>query len=459
MTLTLKRLCWYTLLIMRNRHISLASLIALSAALPAASSIPSSGRHGGKVFHAFKTRLKPAAPMDAFHMGMQDIDNRQYDSAVAQLSKAVAQRPSAARYFMLGYAHYSRGFASGTPETANKMDAVKVVENYKAALALDPKFKEIKQPYKLYHGLGMAYEALGINDKALTSYRQAFMLAPTDLALPIYGARLRMKMGATRKSLANFEMALKLASQSGQQASIQAFLKSNPMFKDMLKDQAHSDLVAKYEAPISPANGPSAAPQPAGSLANMVAMEPMIPPGDPFGLRDSVRSPTRPKPAAEPSAAEQEVLQAIAAGNDEFKFRHWAKAIDRYDWALSLSRHSQTLGPGEIAFVNERIGTAYNKVGRTSEAVTSLRLSVMAMPYNCAAHYQLALAYSLSGHYAEATKSLREALKTAPSPSELRKTVLLAKTDSELEPLRDLPAYKAAMQEFAPAPASSQARR
>jgi len=148
------------------------------------------------------------------------------------------------------------------------------------------------------------------------------------------------------------------------------------------------------------------------------------------------------------SSEDQSILETIAAANDDFKFRRWQNAIDGYNDALVLNQKTGTLSPGQAAFVQERIGTAYNKMGQTTEAVTALQRSVQSMPYNSNAHYQLALAYCVSGHYNEAMKALRESFKTAPSNGELRKAMLLAKTDTELEPLRDMPSFGAAITEY-----------
>lgn len=420
---------------LKQTRLALVSLLAFTPALPAAAKYHKHGR-------VASVSGPDSRAENLLKAGMDNLDHREYAAAIGNISKAVSERGTAARYFLLGYAYYQRGFMGGSPESADKQDAIEVVNAYTTAIALDTDLKEISEPYKLYHGLAMAYEALGSNEKAIEGYRKSFMLAPTNAILPLYAARLRLKMGESDKSLANLETALKRAKTTGQETALLRLVKFNPMFSNILQDPDHARLLKQYDPTVTAG---VTAPKP-GSL---IAMRPNIPAAnDAYSLRDSVKdtAPAAVQPAR--SAVDQAVLEAIASANDEFRFRRWTKAIDGYNDALILNQQSGTLSPGQAAFVQERIGTSYNKMGLTTEAVTALQRSVQALPYNSAAHYQLALAYSVSGHYKEAMKALRESFKTAPSNGELRKAMLLAKTDSELEPLRDLPSFAAAISEY-----------
>ena len=65
------------------------------------------------------------------------------------------------------------------------------------------------------------------------------------------------------------------------------------------------------------------------------------------------------------------------------------------------------------------------------------------MPNDAASHYQLAMAYSVSGRYGEALRAIDGTFASAPSQAELRKFMILAKSDSELEPVRDMPGFNA----------------
>ena len=87
------------------------------------------------------------------------------------------------------------------------------------------------------------------------------------------------------------------------------------------------------------------------------------------------------------------------------------------------------------------MGTSHIRLGLAQEAVLPLQRSLQAMPNNAAAHYQLALAYSVSGRFHEALRALDGAFQSAPSKGELRKYMISAKSDSELEPVRDLAGF------------------
>lgn len=418
---------------MKGNRLTLISLLAAFAAMPAAAK-----------YHAKKAPAKtdPAAQYNALiKAGESSLDRFDYAAAIDSFTKAVKAHGTSGGYFLLGYAHYQRGFIKGAPETADKADAAQVIDAYSTAVALDPNLKEVQMPYKLYHGLAMAYEATGANDKALDAFKTALQLAPANPLIPLYAARLRLKMGDTPSSLANLDMSLKRAQMSGQQAVLLSFIKGSPMFAAMLQSPAHARLLTQYQPAVVVA---SAAPVvKRGSLASMTPK----PASDAYGLRDSVRN-TAPSKAPVTTAKDQAVLDDIAAANDEFNFRHFGKSVEYYNDAMLLNRQSATLSPGQEAFVQGRIGACYNKLGWTSHAVAALLRSVQVMPYNPAAHYQLALAYSVSGHYKDSMEALRETFKTAPNGAELRKFMLEAKTDSELDPIRDLPAFQAALDDY-----------
>ncbi len=403
-----------------SARITLIGLLTVCAALPAAAT-----------YHPKKSQ-----PADLIAAGLVNLDHREYTAAIANFSKAARRRGTSTTYFLLGYAHYQRGFSNGAPESADKQDAIEIVNAYTTALALDPKLHELEQPFKLYHGLAMAYEALGSDEKAMDCYKKAFALAPANPMLPLLAARLRFKMGAPDKSLANLELSLKRAKSTGQTDELVKLIKTSALFSSMLKDPDHQRVLRLYDPATAEAAAPIAMAQ--AKLKTAVA----------DNLRDAVKNTTPAEQRPTLGAQDQKVLDRIAAGNDEFKFRRYPEAIDAYQEALLLDKQSGTLSPGQSAYVQERIGTALNRLGQTTEAITALQRSAQAMPYNAATHYQLALAYSVSGHFTEALKALRESFKTSPSTGELRKYMLLAKTDSELEGMRDLPAFQAALTEF-----------
>ncbi|HXT02035.1 MAG TPA: tetratricopeptide repeat protein, partial [Elusimicrobiota bacterium] len=155
-------------------------------------------------------------------------------------------------------------------------------------------------------------------------------------------------------------------------------------------------------------------------------------------MRDSVRdTPSRvAAPAQDPA-----VLDKIASGNLEFKFRRYQNAVAAYNEALSINSERLTLSAAQIGDVYEKIGTSYNKIGQADQAVRSLQKSLQQNPMNAGAHYQIALAYAMDGKTAAALHALKECFDSTGDPAELRRLVLLSKTDVELEAVRDLPGF------------------
>jgi tetratricopeptide (TPR) repeat protein len=400
--------------------------------------------------------------------GLESLERKEYSAAIASFSKAARAKGDGGTYFLLGYAYYQRGFMAGDPDRADKQDAVETVNAYSTALALDPTLSQVTQPYKLYHSMAMSYESLGSYEKAVDAYKKAFQAAPHNPMLPLYAARLRYRMNDMKKSAANLDLALSMAKKEGKAKALVNLVETDPKFSMMLANDAHLAALRKYDpsasASAAPASAPTAspaafaqtagygiafaAPNPAPTVAASAQTAVALRDTNPAGIRDSVRG-TAPSDdrAGALRAQDKDVLDALAAANDEFKFRNYRPAINGYNDALALNVGSGILNPTQAAFINERIGTAYNKLGQSAEAIHALRQCVQMAPMDSAAHYQLALAYAVLGRYQESIHAVGETLNSAPSTGELKKYMLLAKTDSELEGVRDLPAFKATLDE------------
>jgi tetratricopeptide (TPR) repeat protein len=377
--------------------------------------------------------------------GLEALERKEFTAAIADFSKASRAKGDSASYFLLGYAYYQRGFISGDPDRADKQDAVEAVNAFGTALALDPSLEQLTQPYKLYHALAMCDEALGSYEKAVDAYKKAFQAAPHNPMLPLYAARLRYRMNDLRKSSANLELALQLAKKEGKAKSIVRLVETDPLFAVMLQSDGNLAALRALDPGAQAAAAPAAqapAASPAAFASNGFSLK------DATMVRDSVRGTT---PAEDRTATlraqDKDVLDALAAANDDFKFRSYRNAINGYNDALSLNMGSGILTPTQVAFIWERIGTAYNKLGQSAQAIHALRKCVQDAPMDASAHYQLALAYAVLGRYQESVHALGETFRSSPSNGELKKFMLLAKTDSELEPVRDLPAFQATLDE------------
>jgi len=373
--------------------------------------------------------------------GLDSLGRKDYTAAIDDFTRAARSENTAAAYFLLGYAHYQRGFLTGDPDTADKEDAVEAVNAFTTAVKVDPSLKSVAQPHKLYHALVLCYEALGSYDKAIDAYRKAFTAAPDDPMLPLYAARLRFRMNDRHKAADNLHLALQKAKDAGKLKAMIAMVETNALFSSMLTDDTQLAVVRHYDPK-------AAAPQTA-----VVASAASTPLGPQTGLmRDSIKNaaPTAADRMATLRQQDKDVLDALSSANDELKFRRYRESITAYNDALALNKKSGILNPTEVAFIYEKIGTAYNRLGDSDRAVAALRRCVEQAPMDSAAHYQLSLAYAVQGHLQDSVHALSEALKSAPTAAELRRYTLLAKTDSELEGIRDLPAFKAVLDENRP---------
>ena len=378
--------------------------------------------------------------------GLEAMERKEFTAAINDFSKASRAKGDSASYFLLGYAYYQRGFLSGDPDRADKQDAVEAVNAFSTALALDPSLEQLTQPYKLYHAMAMCDEALGSYEKAVDAYKKAFQAAPRNPMLPLYAARLRYRMNDLRKSAANLDLALQLAKKEGKAKAVVNLLETDPRFSIMLASDAHLAALRKLDPNAQAVAAAPAAAAPAASPAAFASNGFSL--KDATVVRDSVRGTTPAEDrAATLRAQDKDVLDALAAANDDFKFRSYRNAINGYNDALSLNAGSGILTPTQVAFIWERIGTSYNKLGQSAQAIHALRKCVQDAPMDAAAHYQLALAYAVLGRYQESVHALGESFRSAPNNGELKKFMLLAKTDSELEPVRDLPAFQATIDE------------
>jgi tetratricopeptide (TPR) repeat protein len=288
------------------------------------------------------------------------------------------------------------------------------------ALSLDPTLSELPDKSRLYFSLALCEEAVDAYDRALDAYKSALKAAPNKALIPLHAARLRLKMKDEEKAQSNLEMAVAKAKKSGHDGALAALVKRDPAFASLLADSRMRRTL-----------GISAA---AAAEGAMIASN-----NDVRGeeLRDAVRdTPARTAPAQDPA-----VLEKIAAGNVEFKFRRYQNAVASYTEALDLNRGKSTLSATEVAALYEKIGTAHNKTGAADQAILSLQKSLQQNPMNAGAEYQIALAYALSGKTSSSLHALKESFSVSSSPAELRRLVLLAKTDVELEAVRDLPEF------------------
>lgn len=370
---------------------------------------------------ATKTAKSDPIAQKLMSEGLGSLERGEYSAAISTLNKAVRREGSVSTYFLLGWAHYQRGFKQGSVETADRDDAQSAIDAYGMAVSLDPKLSELPDASRLYFSLALCDEAVESYDRALEAYKSALKAAPNKALIPLHAARLRLKMNDEAKAMSNLEMALAKARKSGHEGALRAVAKRDPAFAPLLanamtrralgisKEEAQSNMMVASNADFSGEE-----------------------------MRDAVRdTPARTAPAAQDPA----VLEKIAQGNVEFKFRRFQNAVSAYNEALTVNQEKMTLSAAQVASIYEKIGTSYNKIGSADQAIRSLQKSLQQNPMNAGAEYQIALAYAMSGKTAQSLHALKESFSNSSDPAELRRLVLLSKTDVELEAVRDLPGF------------------
>jgi tetratricopeptide (TPR) repeat protein len=373
---------------------------------------------------AVKSKASPEAQR-LMSAGLANLEAGETSAAISTFNKAVRKEGSVSTYFLLGWAHYQRGFKNGSTESADRDDAQSAIDAYAMALSLDSSLKELPDASRLYFSMALCYEAVQSYDQALGAYKMAFRAAPNKALIPMNAARLRLKMGDTAKAVSNIDLAMAKAMNNGQAKTLREAVRRDPAFAALL------------------ANGASRKALGIGSSEDGEAVADLGLRGE--EMRDAVRD-TAPKPAA--PAQDAEVLEKIAQGNVEFKFRRYLSAVSAYNEALSLDQERLTLGAPQTAQIYEKIGTAYNKLGSSEVAIRSLQKALQQNPMNPSAHYQIALAYAMSGKTAVALRALDESFKACAGPNDIRRFVMQAKTDTEFEAVRDLPAFRSTVAKY-----------
>jgi tetratricopeptide (TPR) repeat protein len=358
--------------------------------------------------------------------GLGELQRGEYSAAITALNKAVRKQGSVSTYFLLGWAHYQRGFKQGSVETADRDDAQSAIDAYGMAISMDPKLKELPDASRLYFSLALCDEAVQSYDKSLEAYKSALRLAPNKALIPLNAARLRLKMKDEDKAMSNVAMAMDKAQKTHREGALISAVQKDPAFALLLANRSMRRLLGV----AAPKEGTMVA-----TNADFRGEE----------MRDAVRD----TPRASAPAQDPKVLDKIASGDEEFKFRRYQNAVAAYDAALELNSKALTLTPSQIAGLYEKIGTAYNKVGESSQAILSLQKSLQQNPMNAGAHYQIAIAYAMDGKTAAGLHALKECFSSTGDPAELRRYVLLAKTDTELEAVRDLPGFAQASADVA----------
>lgn len=354
--------------------------------------------------------------------GLAALDRGQVSSAIALFEHAARRQPGERSYFLLGWAQARRAFKAGSIEEADRDDAQSAVDAYKMALAKDPKLAELTRPSRLYQSLGRCEEALGAFPRALNAYKLALNADPGNAEVALDAARLRLKMKDEDKAVSNARKALIKARAAGRAADLRARVADDPMYALLMADPRVREAIG-----ASPALAASNAPDP--------------------DLRDSVSD--APRPAAAPPPQDAKTLDMISRGDAAADRADWTRAAAFYRAAIDADARARTLTAAQSASLWESLGAADNELGDSAAAASALMRSVEIVP-RARAYYQLAKAQAEAGRIAAALSALDGAFASASGPDELRRFVLLAKTDLQLVAVRDLPGYREEMAKLAP---------
>ncbi|HVE12599.1 MAG TPA: tetratricopeptide repeat protein [Elusimicrobiota bacterium] len=429
-------------------HMMSLSRALLAACAVLALSLPASAR-------ARRPRAvapAPRSPAQARRLvaeGIRQTQARQYSTAIAGLEKAVKMDDSSAEAFArLGDAYYKRAYEGKSTAGADKDDAQSAVDAFRTSLALDPAGRSITDLYGVHHALAQCYDVLGRRDDALAVLKVAAFESPKNPMPNLYAASLRMRMGDTALAAANFETSVKRAYRVQKVPELARLVRSDSSFSDLLSLPANQATLRAYEGAAGGTMSEAQAEERSRSARAATGTDQPAETGmrDAVAsrsaqLRDSIKGQAAAQRADPRTAGDPEVYQILDKANNAFAAQRMAEAANYYRATLEADSKRGSLDEVQRSLVLERLGTAYRQQGATTEAARVLEGAVEQMPQNASAHYQLALCYATDGQLAKSLTSLNKALDAAPTKADLRKFMLLARTDSELEGARDLPKF------------------
>lgn len=366
--------------------------------------------------------------------GVRSLKALQYNGAISVFQKAIkADAGSAEAFYWLGTAYYQRAFQTGTPDKADAEDSAQAVDALQTAASFDPSMRSIPDPYLLFHSLAQSQEALGRYEESAGNMKMAMKASPNNPMPPLYAAELRYRMRDMKRSAENLHMSVQKARRTNSYRSLAKLIRSHPQFSSLLLVPQNQAILSIYDQVE------------AGTLTEAQAKEQVEERANyRDSLKDSVKDPSLEsrQRIAESPLIDPKVYESMNKANDDFRFRRYRQAIIAYQQALMDDRERGTLDGAAKAVIYENIGSSYRQLGAVAEAVRSLERAAIENPTSSNAYYQMALAYSTAGQFNRAINALDQALKNARTVPELRKTLLMAKTDLELEPVRDLPAFQ-----------------
>jgi len=131
--------------------------------------------------------------------------------------------------------------------------------------------------------------------------------------------------------------------------------------------------------------------------------------------------------------------------------------LDQLDLAIADYSEAIHLNPQHTKAINNRAWLYTAKLAQYDKAIEDLSRCVELNPQDAGAYYNRACAWALQGQTESALRDLRQAFDLDKAQGSTR-LVTLAQTDSDLDSLRELPAFQALLAEFGGATANEEIR-
>ncbi|MBI3299215.1 MAG: tetratricopeptide repeat protein [Elusimicrobia bacterium] len=365
--------------------------------------------------------------------GRQAERAQQYSRAVSIYERATRVAPNSAEaHTHLGNGYFARAFQRGM-DAVDKDDAQAAVDAYETALGLDSGLTTIGDPYILYHGLAQCREALGHFPKALSALKGAAKANPSNPLPHLYGARVRYRMRDFERASASLYSSVRRARKLNIYPQIARLIRSDPMFNGLISLPANKLIIDSYD---SVQNGFMSEAEAKDRIKN-------------FGTADDFRDAVRDVPTFRNSqttaapAVDEAVMRRVSDGHRAYEAGAYNEAAANYQDALKRDARKGTLDEVMKSLVYERLGSSLRHLGSAGEAARVLARAVKATPNNSAAHYELSICLAIGGRPADSLDHLNKALDSAAGIAQLRKVLIMSKTDPELASIRDLPRYSA----------------
>lgn len=385
-------------------------LIALAAA--AAVSVPVEA-----AAPANKSPRKQA--LDHYLKGLADMEKEQFSSAIEHLETATQLEFGWSRAFAeLGHAYYARAFSQIGP--ADRKDAERAIDVFETALAIDP--SAVGNTARLYHELAQCYRLVGWKEKAFQSMKRSAGASGNPVPAA-HAAQLAFELGRQDESLELLKDALSRAERLGTKEHLASLIRTDKRFT-MKHSPRHMALAGE----------------------KLVASRRLVSAEESLQLRDAVASaPTSAiRKARIEAPKKQPDAGKLALAKTEFGLGHYRDALDVYKQILTEQEHE--LDQGARSMILEKIGACYRELGLLREAVEALGDAATQEPGRASIYYELALTYSLAGRFPKALEALQVSMGRAKDAAELKRFVISARTDPELDALRENARFRRILQ-------------